>query len=271
MTADERFDQAPSPLSDRSRRSRPIGLPVLNNPDPPGLAPVDAPDRRLDPERFHRYERILLTAGPEGAVRRALLSYAGMALVNTPVLRLTATLNLQPKHRVLDLQAGRLSLLRFLAGEVGFQHRPVALESSTAALELARRDLEPDAPFELALGSPAALPFADEHFDLVIAPHIFHRLDDNELLACMSEVLRVLRPGGILTGWDFAPTNSRRLNGLHQWLLSRGPVPARLRGFGPLAYAASDIGFDRIERPLLPPFLFPPIPRTAILAQKARV
>lgn len=217
---------------------------------------------------IQRYERRLLAPGPAGVLHRFLIGPAGTFLTNTPVYLLPPRLNLQPKHRVLDLQAGRGAILRFLAARIPFHECPVGLDASLAALRLARRDVGADAPVGLVAGRLTHLPFVDASFDLVIAAHAFRGLADPGLLQCLVEVHRVLRPNGVLVAWEFAPLSSRTLNRLHLHLLARDPVRPHLRGFGPLAHLAAEAGFVRIERPLLRPFLFPPIPRTAILAQK---
>jgi SAM-dependent methyltransferase len=218
---------------------------------------------------MRRYDARLVAQDPEGALRRLLLGPAGTFLTNTPVFLLPGRVNLQPKHRVLDLQGGRGAIARFLAARIPFHEQPVALDASMAALRLARRDLGPRPAVDIVAGRPTRLPFADAAFDLVIAAHLFRRLTDEGLVVCMSEVERVLRPGGVLVGWDFASLSSRALNRLHLRLLATDPRPPRLRGFGPLAHYAAEAGFVRIERPMLRPFLFPPIPHTAILAQKS--
>lgn len=217
---------------------------------------------------MRRYDARLAAPDPEGIVRRFLLSPAGMFLTNTPVFVLPGRLNLQAKHRVLDLQGGRGAIARFLAARIPFHRRPVALDASAAAIRMARRDLGPAPAVDLAVSRPTWLPFADETFDLVIAPHLFRRLSDEGVLRCLAEVHRVLRPAGVLVAWDFAPTSSRTLNRLHMRLLARDVTPPRLRAFGTLAYFADISGFDLVERALLRPFLFPPIPHAAILAQK---
>ncbi len=217
-----------------------------------------------------RYNAGLTERGPEGAVRRFLLSPAGTFLTNTPAFVLPGRINLQGKHRVLDIQAGRGAIVRLLAARVPFDRPPVAFDASLPALRLARRDLqgEPQGTIALIGGRPTYLPFADERFDLVIAAHVFRRLADHGLVQCLQEIERVLRPNGVLVAWDFAPTSSHALNRLHAWLLRGDALPPHLRGFGPLSHFASEAGFVRVERARLRPFLFPPIPHTAMLAQK---
>ncbi len=217
---------------------------------------------------IQRYNRRLLAPTAAGALHRFLIGPVGTFFTNTPIFLLPPRLNLQPKHRVLDLRAGRGGILRFLAARIPFHERPVGLDASLPALRLARRDMGTDPPADLVAGRLTHLPFADASFDLVIAAHAFRLLADPGLLQCLLEVHRVLRPNGVLVAWEFAPLSSRTLNRWHLRLLARDPVRPHLRGFGPLAHLAAEAGFVRIERPLLRPFLFPPIPRTALLAQK---
>lgn len=201
--------------------------------------------------------------------RRFLISPAGNFLTNTALFVLPEQLNLQPKHRVLDIQAGGGALLRFLAARVPFEQPPAGIEASLPALHLGRPAAGAP-PINLLGGRPTYLPFADASFDLVIAAHVFRRLADHGLVQCLREVERVLRPNGVLVGWEFAPLSSEWLNRLHVRLLAGDVLPPHLRGFGPLSHFALEAGFVRIERPLLRPFLVPPIPHTAILAQKGQ-
>ena len=187
-------------------------------------------------------------------------------LFNAPAFLLPGRLGLQTRHRVLELAAGRPALAELLAGRLPFVAPPVGL-----SLGLRQRPAVAGGPLDeplVACGHPARLPFADGSFDLVLAAHLFHHLDEGELRAALGEIERVLRPGGVLAAWDYASLSSHQLNRLHGRLLARGDGPVWLRGFGMLAHHASEAGFALIERPLLRPFLFPPIPRTALLAQK---
>ncbi len=244
-------------------------LPVLGSTPPPAYGPPPRVMGRDDAVTLQRYDARLRARDFAGAVRRLLLGPAGVFLMNTPVFLLPERLNLLPKHRVLDLQGGRGSIARFLAGRIAFDTPPAALEPSRVALDLARRDLGPSPLVDLVRGTPVRLPFSDASFDLLVAAHLFRRLDDDDLRRALAEAERVLRPGGVLVGWDYAALASRRLNRLHQRVLAGDPSPPHLRGFGPLAHHAAEAGFVVIERPMLRPFLFPPIPHTALLAQKA--
>jgi SAM-dependent methyltransferase len=73
--------------------------------------------------------------------------------------------------------------------------RYTGFDGSSTALSLARRRFEAagvDARFEQ--GSVAALPFADESFDLVFSHGVIHHTQDTE--QAVAEFHRVLRPGG---------------------------------------------------------------------------
>lgn len=247
-------------------------MPDAREPDrlfpPPAAAPPGPAGRTRVARSLRRYNRLLAGTDARGALHRLLIGPAGNFLINTPVFLLPERINLQGKHRVLDLQGGKASIARLLAARIPFERRPVVMDASLPALALARQASDAGRTVDLVGGRPVRLPFADASFDLVIAAHAFRRLSDDGLARCLIEVERVLRPGGVLTGWDYAPRSSRRLNRLHLRLLAFDPWPAHLRGFGALAHIAAEAGFAVIERPVLRPFLFPPIPHTALLAQK---
>lgn len=251
-------------MNDRTQLHR-TPLPP-RSPASPSLSAASAAKGRA----IRRADARLLAPDAAGAIHRFLLGPRGNFLVNTPLFLLPARLDIRPRHRVLDLRAGRAAIGRFLAARIPFERRPAAIDWSPASLQMARRDLGEASAVDLVAGRPSLLPFAPSSFDLVIAAHVFRHLDDGELMQCVREAARVLRPGGVLVGWDYASLGSRTLNRLHARLLASDPEPPRLRGFGPLAHAAVDAGFAIVERPLFRPFLFPPMPHTAILAQKAR-
>ena len=91
--------------------------------------------------------------------------------------------------RALDLGCGdgRLTAELEAAELVAADVSPVALERAGRRLPRARLcELEPDAP----------LPFGDGEFELVLCAEVLEHVRDVQLL--LSEVRRVLRPGGIL-------------------------------------------------------------------------
>jgi ubiquinone/menaquinone biosynthesis C-methylase UbiE len=206
-----------------------------------------------------------------GLAMRGLMGSAGTYLVNTPLVEIAEQVGLDSGHRVLEIGCGRAGLLRALDARVRFEHRPVGIDLSASMLDLARRDGAEVSGIELVGGAASRLPFADESFDLVLAAYLFKHLEDDTLFRVLLDVQRVLEPGGILLGWEFAPTSSPKLNRFHEWLLTPAVKTARLRGFGALAPYALSAGFKHVDRiQFRTPFLFPPIPRLVVMLQKSR-
>lgn len=217
------------------------------------------------------YNRLARGHDARAAGGRLLRGTAGAYLTNTPFLKAAAAIQLSPKHRVLDLGCGHGHLAAELARRYGLIHPPVGVDISAEMIRGGAHDLGPDREVELAIAAASRLPFADQSFHLVVAAHLFRHLEDETLFRVLVEALRVLKPRGILLGWEFAPTSSRRLNSLHRRLFAPHEGGAfNLRGFGMLAPYALYAGFHHVDRLRLPlPFLFPPVPRVAVMLQKS--
>ncbi len=107
--------------------------------------------------------------------------------------------------QVLEIGFGPGHALEMLAAR-----RPLALvagvDHSELMVQAARRRLggsRGDAALDLRVGEAAALPFADEQFDLVYAVNSYHLWPDQE--AALAEIAGVLKPGGdvVLSLRDF--------------------------------------------------------------------
>jgi ubiquinone/menaquinone biosynthesis C-methylase UbiE len=145
---------------------------------------------------------------------------------------------LAPADRALDLGAGdgRLAL--------GLDARELVLaDVSSVALERAARRLPESAT--MLLEPDAALPFEDSSFDLVLCAETIEHVRDVQLL--LSEVRRVLRPGGTLALTTPAHGRATALA-----VLVRGfehvfdPLSPHLRFFSPrsLRRLLTDMGYD---------------------------
>src|SRR5262245_61741193 len=196
-------------------------------------------------------------------LQRFMGTPTGNFLANTPIFLLPKHVHLRGKHRVLEVGCGSGANLRFLATRVRFRAPPVGLDLSRDALASAD-----DGAFVRVMGSASRLPFADASFDLILAGHVVRHLSEEGLMRLMLEAMRVLRPGGILALWEYAPPGEGRAGKVAERLLE--PLgKGRLRDFGRLVHLASEAGFDLVEEPPLRPFLLPPLPHVAILARKA--
>jgi ubiquinone/menaquinone biosynthesis C-methylase UbiE len=105
--------------------------------------------------------------------------------------------------RVLDVACGTGRTLHQLA----VAHpalRLYGVDLSPAYVRLARRRLADVAEVALAVENAEALPFADAAFDVVTSVYLFHELPRNTRRAVAREMLRVVRPGGLVVIEDSA-------------------------------------------------------------------
>lgn len=157
----------------------------------------------------------MLSFGQDGRWRRALV----------------AGLDLPPGSSVLDLATGTGQIARALAGS---GHRVVATDQSREMLG------HGSFPGRVVAATAERLPFADASFDGVTFGYLLRYVDS--VPGCMSEIARVLRPGGRVGMLEFA----------------RPRGPARLlwtayTRFGlPVAGAAIGSGWRRVGRFLGP-------------------
>jgi ubiquinone/menaquinone biosynthesis C-methylase UbiE len=117
-------------------------------------------------------------------------------------LNLPALLSLlpAPEELTLDVGCGEGRLARTLK-ELG--HRVVGVESSAALATAAR---EEDPTFEVHVADAADMPLPNDHFDLAISSLSLMNMDDMPVV--LSEIARVLRPGGYFCFSILHPINS---------------------------------------------------------------
>lgn len=223
-------------------------------------------DERAGLEAYRRFWR---APGAEAAFERFLLGPAGTFLLSTPLFLLPKRLKLASEQRILDIGCGRGVALRFLGSRLHFQRPPVGVDIVPEALQQAH-DADDSSPIEFVAAAATRLPFADESFEVVLSTYMVKHLGDAALMQFLFEAWRVLRPGGTLVIWEFAPTRSRLLNRFHRRLLTTRVQSCRLRGFGDFVDLVVETPFANMEILILRPFLFPPIPRTAFILTKAR-
>jgi SAM-dependent methyltransferase len=98
-----------------------------------------------------------------------------------------------PGNRVLDVACGTGVLALAAADRVGPGGEVAALDASPEMLAVARRKRR---NIEWHEGAAESLPFEDGHFDAVVSQ--FGMMFFNDRPAALSEMMRVLRPGGRL-------------------------------------------------------------------------
>jgi ubiquinone/menaquinone biosynthesis C-methylase UbiE len=117
--------------------------------------------------------------------------------------RLLDEARIEPGHRVLEIGCGtgnvllRAARTHPLATLVGLDPDPAAL--TRARHKATRKGLD----IQLDRGFAGELPYPDGSIDRVLSAYMFHHLPAAEQARALSEVRRVLRPGGSLHLLDF--------------------------------------------------------------------
>lgn len=114
-------------------------------------------------------------------------------------------LHLPTDSQVLDLCCGSGGATRYLVQDFA---QVTALDASAVGLHRVAQKA-PSAQCVQAFAE--SMPFEDNRFDLVHTSMAMHEMDAEQLRAILREVLRVLRPGGILALIDFHTPTQRLL------------------------------------------------------------
>jgi len=132
-------------------------------------------------------------------------------------LPLSRAMQLHPDPLLLDVAAGTGRLARTLFQQPGFHGRMIMLDAARDMLREATRTTQPWAERLSYLWQNAAqLPFDDATFDVVSCLEALEFMPDPD--AVLSELLRVLRPGGLLL-------TTNRIGKLARWLPGRTTTP----------------------------------------------
>ncbi|MCY7366358.1 MAG: class I SAM-dependent methyltransferase, partial [Frankiaceae bacterium] len=133
--------------------------------------------------------------------RRLWLLVAGRAAEKAMLDAVTRAADATARPRVFDAGAGTGALSRRLALALPDVH-PVLVDISPGMLARAGDLHDPR-----AVASVGALPFADSTFDVVMSAWVIETVDSPS--AAVAEMLRVLRPGGLLA-YSFCSRPARR-------------------------------------------------------------
>lgn len=156
--------------------------------------------------------------------------------------RIVALAEVRAGQHALDLAAG--------TGDIAFGvaaggARVVALDITLRMLQIAKVKRPPAAPVTFVAGDMMALPFPDAAFDLVTTGYGIRNVPRIE--PAITEIHRVLRPGGLLLSLDFDRPDSALLRAIYLgyltvvgsalgWVLHRDPdtyryIPASIRRY----------------------------------------
>jgi SAM-dependent methyltransferase len=176
-----------------SRRRAPARLPY---PDPAALT-LAALGWLCDAGRVRMRDGWESQAGPWAVFTRTPGYDSWHEHTNVPAL---LELLPAPGRRTLDLGCGEGRLSRFLQS---LGHRVAGIDAAPTMVRLAASH---DSPAPPVVGDAAALPFADEAFDLVVAYMCLHDID--AMPDAIAEAARVLERGGRLCLAIPHPVNS---------------------------------------------------------------
>jgi ubiquinone/menaquinone biosynthesis C-methylase UbiE len=160
----------------------------------------------------------------------------------SPPLTSLAAATLQiapPPERVLEVECGEGDGVLFLAREFpAARVRGVDRSERSVRAATARVGLDPEGRVAFKTGTPGALPFPDDFFDLVA------QVDGRPAVA---ELARVLRPGGcLILARSRRPGAAGRLlqRLLHRRLAAEGIALERVADAGDGSFSVGRLGFE---------------------------
>ncbi len=164
---------------------------------------------------------------------------------------LISAAGVKSSQRVLDVGCGTGYFARLLAEAVGVDGVVVGIDASPEMIDYATHQPGRPRNCDFQLGTAESLSFASGHFDVVVSSLFMHHLPADLQVMALTEMRRVLRPGGTLL---IAEAHVPRAFG---WR-----VLARLHGYDRMARAVpelehmiADAGFEDVSSGETPPWL----------------
>ncbi len=105
-------------------------------------------------------------------------------------------LDLRPGERVLDVGLGPGFLTADMAAAVGSSGRVRGIEISESMVAISQRRCAHLTNVDFQVGTATRLPFPDSGFDVAVSTQVYEYLSDGDVTTALSELYRILRPGG---------------------------------------------------------------------------
>ncbi len=207
---------------------------------------------RLFDNSAEHYDRInfVLSFGTGTRYRRQALHRAGIAVGN----------------RLLDVGTGTGVIAREAMNFVGPDGHVTAVDPSRPMLDVARRRGVSD----VRLGTAEALPCDDSEYDMVTMGYALRHVDD--LAALCQELVRVLRPGGVLLILEQTPPRARILYQLYKrYMKTVAPTVSRLVTGSRNAAALMSYYWDTLEQCVPPASVLVALEDAGLVAVQRRV
>jgi len=121
--------------------------------------------------------------------------------------------NIQSGQRLLDLGCGTATLT-ILLKQLHPETEVIGLDADDKALAIAQRKIAAsDLEIELRRGMSFELDLQDHYFDRVVSSLLFHHLTPEKKLETLTEIKRVLKPGGELHIADWGKAQNILMRG----------------------------------------------------------
>lgn len=161
--------------------------------------------------------------------------------------------NIQPGEQILDIGCGTGTLAIQVKRYVGKAGRVAGIDPGNQQIARARaKAARLNLPIDFQIGVIEQLPFPDQSFDVVLTTLMMHHLPDSLKRQGLSEIVRVLKPGGRLVIADF--THRKERQGQAARFHAGG---SRVEDLAALVSAA---GFERVDTEEMLPLRFSAFP-----------
>ena len=163
-------------------------------------------------------------------------------LIRTTDAEILARVGVAPGDHLLDVGTGPGYLALAASRLVTPGGAAVGIDASPEMIDRART-LAARGPSEAEylVATAESLPFDDDAFDVVVSRLVFHHLPDDVKKQALSEIARVLRPGGRLLVADFASPAAKSAHHIVAHLLGNHPAAGAT-----LEKQISDAGFTQL-------------------------
>jgi demethylmenaquinone methyltransferase/2-methoxy-6-polyprenyl-1,4-benzoquinol methylase len=148
--------------------------------------------------------RMFATIAPRYDLVTTLLSYGQDQRWKR---KLVALADVQPHHQVLDLACGTGDITFLLAQRLGRDGCATGVDIVAAMVEQARRKALQETRVRFEVGDVCRLAYADASFDRITAGYGVRNVP--EIPRLLSEIVRLLRPGGRFLSLDFGKPQGR--------------------------------------------------------------
>lgn len=178
-----------------------------------------------------RYDLVtgLLLLGQEHALREMTVELA----------------QIKPGDKVLDVGCGTGSLTIAANARAGADGKVHGIDAAPEMIDVARRKAaKARASVDFQVGLIEKIPFADNHFDVVLSSLMLHHLPDDLKRRGFVEIIRVLKPGGHFFAIDFDPPTNPFVRHLATHLLGHGMMQSNVRDLPVMMKDAGLLGVE---------------------------